>query len=78
MLPAGRSVGEVAHGADACLADRGAALSLQRRLAAAGGFLGELDLGDRDQDLGAGLEVRRLEQRLLLGRRRRATSWRAR
>ncbi len=40
---------------------------LQRRLAAVGGLLGELHLGDGDQDFGAGLEVRRLQQRLLLG-----------
>ena len=29
--------------------------------------LGQLDLGHRDQDFGAGLEVGRLQQRLLLG-----------
>ena len=30
--------------------------------------LGKLDLGHRDQDFGAGLQVRRFQQRLLLGR----------
>src|SRR5215470_11133487 len=39
---------------------------LQRRLAT-GVLLGELDLGHRDQHVGAGPEVGRLEQRLLLG-----------
>src|SRR5262249_30710360 len=41
--------------------------SLQRRLAA-GDLLGQLDFGHRDQDLGAPLEVRRFQHRLLLGR----------
>ena len=39
---------------------------LQRRLPASV-LLGELDLGHRDQHLGAGLEIRRLEQCLFLG-----------
>src|SRR6202023_902926 len=44
-----------------------AAPSLQRRLAL-GRAPGELDLGDGDQDLGAGLEIGRLQHGLLLGR----------
>src|ERR1700731_5125233 len=42
------------------------ARSLQRRFAA-GGFLRQLDLGHRNEDLGAGLEIGGLEERLLLG-----------
>src|SRR5262249_28401875 len=41
--------------------------SLQGRFAARC-LLGKLDLGGRDQDLGAGLEIGRFQQRLLLGR----------
>ena len=33
---------------------------------AARALLGQLDLGHRDQDLGAGLEIGRFEERLLL------------
>jgi hypothetical protein len=41
--------------------------SLQGRFAARC-LLGKLDLGGRDKDLGAGLEIGRFQQRLLLGR----------
>jgi hypothetical protein len=40
---------------------------LQLRLAF-GVFLGEFDLGDRDEDFRARLEIRRLEERLLYRR----------
>src|SRR5258708_32446107 len=79
MLPTGRSDGAVVmHGLRFCEDSQASAYmsypgvwpqggSLQRRLARRPA-LGQLELGDRHQDLGARLQVRGLQQSLLLGR----------